>query len=154
MSGNSYDQLFFFKYDCTNNTYNDCLVGLVVVSATTEQRVLGSIAGSDKVLLGFSPMELQTQNHDSIVVRSRDIWTFESYPTRYIILTNELYWFNGFEGNLFRKGGMVKSFLKVHIRVVVCHKKCFIHGHIDHWRLFFRVVLIFNENIVVQRNLL
>ena len=32
----------------------DCLVGLVVVIATAEQEVLGSIPGSDTVLLGFS----------------------------------------------------------------------------------------------------
>ena len=32
----------------------DCLVGLVVASATAELEVLGSIPGSDKVLLGFS----------------------------------------------------------------------------------------------------
>ena len=34
--------------------YFDCLVGLVVAGATAEQEVLGSILGSDKVLLGFS----------------------------------------------------------------------------------------------------
>ena len=32
----------------------DCLVGLVFASATAEHEVLGSIPGSDKVLLGFS----------------------------------------------------------------------------------------------------
>ena len=32
----------------------ECLVGLVVASATAEQELLYSIPGSDKVLLGFS----------------------------------------------------------------------------------------------------
>ena len=34
--------------------YIDCLVGQRVASATAELEVLGSIPGSDKVLLGFS----------------------------------------------------------------------------------------------------
>ena len=32
----------------------DSLVGLVVASATAEQKILGSNPGSDKVLFGFS----------------------------------------------------------------------------------------------------
>ena len=48
-STQSLNIMMYNKYIFVNN-----IKGLVVASATVEQGVLGSIPGSDKVLLGFS----------------------------------------------------------------------------------------------------
>ena len=42
----------FIKFDNKSNALGR-FVGLVVVTATADQEVLGSIPGSDRVLLGF-----------------------------------------------------------------------------------------------------